>query len=280
MLLPRRWENGFCRGLWFTLFWLFCTTTYVLAQYPAADTLTSLPRKHVGRPLRVAVDVNWTLAISATQLFKDYQFYLGGRASGFDIPTGVGLSIASYQFKNASIGLGIGYNRAAIRETYEYNPETRPDPIGPAQTISQTLLLTTIPALVTIDYHPLYKQFTGYVGGGIGVSAINMFWQEALSASAKPGARASGIRYDKWQPTPLVNIHAGVSLGFDQLLAQRNRPGIFIEVAYQWMPITAPFFEKTGASIATPVPALQQDYTIHAGGFVLRAGFEIMLNEG
>lgn len=279
MWLHHRWVSGFCRA-GFVALCLCSSHALCYAQYPTADTLQETPRSHTGKPLRLAVDVDWTLAISATQFFKDYQFYLGGRASSFDIPTGVGFSIASYQFKNASLGIGAGYYRAVVRESYDYNPETRPNPTGPEQSLSQTMLLSVIPAMVTMDYHPLYKQFTGYIGGGVGVSTVHLQWDEAVSPSAKPGARTSGNRYDSWIPTPLVNLHAGVSLGFDQLLAQRSRPGLFIEVAYQWMPVTAPFFAKAGESISTPIPSLQQDYTIHTGGFVLRVGFEIMLNEG
>lgn len=280
MLSPRQWENVSSRIVLCTVMILFAAGSAIMAQYPTADTLQYSSKKHTGRPLRIAVDVNWTLGISATQFFKDYQFYLGGRASGFDVPIGVGFSIASYQLPNTSIGLSVGYYRAAVRETYTYDPLTRPDPVGPQQTLSQTILLSAIPAMLAMDYHPLFKQFTGYVGGGLGVCATHVQWDEVISPSSNPGARTGGIRYDAWHPTPLVNLHAGVSLGFDQLLAQKNRAGLFIEAGFNWMPVTAPFFSLTGKSMSVPINALQSDYTIHTGGFVLRAGFEIMLNEG
>lgn len=279
MWWPRRWENEFCKGLVIGV--IVCLASVrMLAQYPSADTLTPSNKPRAGRPLRIEANVNWNLTVTATELFADYRYYLGGSASGFDIPTGVGFSISSYQFSNASIGLSTGYYRATMRESFTYNPESRPDPIGPAQSVTESMLLTVIPTMITVDYHPTHRQFTGFVGFGLGLSASNMMWEESLSASADPGARYSGVRYNEWHATPLLNIHAGVSLGFDQIVGQRNRPGLFMEVGYQWMPVSAPFFAGTAKTFSTPPASLFRDYTIQAGGIVLRAGIELMVNGG
>jgi hypothetical protein len=134
--------------------------------------------------------------------------------------------------------------------------------------------------MITIDYRPLQRQFTGYVGLGLGAGAVHFLWEEGVSSSAEPGAREGGVRYDEWQAAPIVNLRAGISLGFDQVWAKKTRPGIFVETGYLWMPVTGPFFAGTAASITNPPPKLLGDYTIQAGGIVVRVGFEVILNGG
>ncbi len=240
-----------------------------------ADTLVGVQR---GRPLLVRADVNWTLGIAATEFFRDVQYYLGARASSFDIPTGVSATIASFQLSDIAFGLSSGYTRAAVRETYGYDPRSRPDPVGPAQTITQTFLLSSIPTMITVDYHPIRRQFSGYVGVGLGVSANHFYWEEALSPSTESGARQSGIRYDAWQASPLVHIRSGLFLGFDQRWSGQTRPGLFVEAGYMWIPMHGRYFELTAKSMANQPQQLARDYTIHAGGFVLRMGLELLLN--
>ncbi|MCO6465262.1 MAG: hypothetical protein J5I53_01475 [Bradyrhizobiaceae bacterium] len=279
MLLPHQWASGFCRGLG-TCLLVFVVPLVLHAQYPVADTLQPSNHSRRGKPLRLEAGIQWPLTISATEFFQDFKYYLGGKASVFDIPTGVSGSLSSYQFDNTSIGLSVGYYRAVVREGIEYDPEKRPDPIGPRQNYAETILLTAIPTMITLDYHPILRQFTGYVGCGAGASAVHMYWDEVIDNSTELGARLSGVRLDKWYAVPTINLHAGISLGFDQLIDQRSRPGLFVEVQYLWMPMTDTFFAGTAKSMATPDQKLMGDYTIHAGGFVVRAGLEIMLNGG
>ncbi len=279
MLLPPRWASEFCRGLairgnckrWATL---VCTAVICALPTFASDSASTVRK---GKPLRIAADVQWIMGISSTDFFADYRYYLSGTASGFDVPIGITFSASSFQIPDVPIGIRVGYYRAAVRETYDYVPENRPQPIGPAQSLSQTITLTCVPALLTIDYRPQQRQFTGYVGLGVGVGAAHVYWNESVSTSTEPGARQGGVRYDEWHAAPAVQATAGIFLGFDQVWARKTRPGIFFEAGYLWMPITGPFFSGVAQTIPVSDPGLYGNYTIVAGGIVLRVGFEIIL---
>jgi len=244
----------------------------------AQDSLEQIKTKaRLKRTVRLYGDVNWTMGISAEDFFADYRKYLGGTASGFDIPVGFSGGMSSFQFGDFCIGLHAGYYRAAVRETYTYDPETSPVPTGPEQGVSQTITMTVIPAMVMVDYFPVQRQFTGYLGAGVGLASLGFFWSEDMANTNQEGARLSGVRYDENHLVPAVQGRAGVSLGFDDPLSSLAYAGIYIEAGYTYIPFSAQLFEKTAETFAFNRPASTPEYNIQAGGIVLRLGFEVIL---
>lgn len=225
----------------------------------------------------MALDVGWVMGIAAPEFFADYRVLLGGTVSGFDIPTSVNFNVSSFMIKDAPIGLSVGYYKAVVRETYDYDPDRYPVATGPLQSVTQDLQLTVIPAMVTMDYFPFERQFTTYVGAGVGFAATHMYWEEVLSQSTEPGARQSGVRYDEWQFVPALSLKAGISLGFDKRLALRTRAGIYIEAGYLYVPISGAYFEQTGETLAVDVPRTTGTYDVQAGGAIIRIGFSLLL---
>ena len=232
-----------------------------------------------GKPLSIRADVNWTLGTQAADFFSDYRSYLGGKTPGFEIPIGAGFSVSSYQFDNVCIGIAVGYRKAAVRETFMYNPEELATPIGPAQSNTQTITVTSIPLMLTADYWPGHRQFTGYIGGGLGVSPVAVYWDEVLSETSLPGGRTGGVRYNSWIAAPTVMARSGVFIGFDTPRESTIRPGVFFEVGYQWLPVTDRFFAETARTITQPPEGLFRPYTIHSGGIVLKLGITVIVNE-
>ena len=230
------------------------------------------------KPVRTEFSASWTLGIDADAFFKDYQVVLGGKASGFDAPTGFGISLSSYQLGKASIGVSAGYYRAIVRENYDYKPLLADTSFGPPQNITQNIALTCIPALLTIDYYPFDRQFTGYVGAGIGLGAATIEWTEQIATSQIIGARTGGERYNDTHLAPACMVRSGISLGLDNEVLSNVRAAIILEGSYLYMPLSAPLFAKTADSFVASTPSrLQQDYKIQAGGWQLRIGFVIFI---
>ena len=229
------------------------------------------------KPLRAAIDVNWTFGLTAPEFFEDYRTLLGGTASGFSIPTGVSLSLSSFQLGNTAFGLMGGFYKASVRETYDYDPEFYFKPTGPEQSATQNITLSILPAMVTLDYFPVFRQFTGYLGVGAGVASVNFAWTESMSVSTEPGARPSGIRYDDGSIVPAAMARAGVSLGFDDPVGSKTFAGLYLEVAYTYIPFSAPVFSSTAETLAWSPPRASAPYDFQAGGFVLKLGFEVIL---
>lgn len=225
--------------------------------------------------IRLYGDVNWTLGTAASEFFRDYRTILAGGSSGFDVPVGIGLGIQSFQLGDGAVGLASGYRRSVVRETYSYDPRTAITPIGPAQGVGQTILMTVIPALLTVDYLPRHRQFTGYVGAGVGLASVDMSWEEYLTPSQEPGARQGGVRYSDHHLVPALMARAGVSLMFDDPFSTETRAGIYVEAAYEYMPLSVPLMQRIAATIPNSPSRLQQPYSVQAGGVVLRVGFQV-----
>ncbi len=230
------------------------------------------------RPVRFEVSSSWTFGIDADQFFRDYQTVFGGRASGFDVPVGFGASLSTYQLNDVSIGVTAGYYRAVVRENYDYRPLLRDTSFGPSQNVTQNMSLTCIPAMISLDYFPVFRQFTGYVGASVGIGHITMQWNEELSSSTLPGARRGGERYNASHIVPAVHLRTGVSLGLDGEVGNNVRAALTLEGGYLYMPLSAPIMRDAASSFVASVPErLRADYSMQAGGMQLRIGFLLFI---
>ena len=226
------------------------------------------------RPVRFEATAPWTFGIDADVLFRDYQAVFGGKSSGFDVPVGFGGSLSTYQLDDVSFGVSAGYFRAVVRENYDYQPVLQDMSFGPTQNVTQNMSLTCVPAMVTVDYFPVYRQFTGYVGLGLGIGHVLFRWDEELSSSALPGARRGGARYNDSHIVPAVQIRTGISLGLDGVVGKNVRAAVTLEGGYLYMPLSAPLMRDAASSFIADVPdRLRSDYRIQTGGFQLRIGF-------
>ncbi len=277
--MHRRWEKEFCKGL--SLLFFFFTvsgSTYAApadsakAGEPVAKTAGTASQKRI---VRLNADINWTLGISAADFFKDYQSLLRGPASGFDAPVGFSVGMSTYQVRNAPIGLMVSYSRAVVRESFLYTPAFGDSAGLPAQTYSESIAMTAIPMMLTWDYYPIDRQFTGYIGGGVGAAAIHMNWTEGISESTSISARQGGVRYDAWGVAPLAMARVGVSLGFDEPISAKAKSGVYFEASYLFMPLSAPLFKETASTLINPPARTSQNYTTQAGGFVVRIGLNV-----
>jgi len=263
----------------------YCGVLFVLigtakAVDEPALTVSNNTYKGNIKPVRAELQAFWTFGIDADDFFKDYKLVAGGKASGFAVPIGVALNLGTYQLGNASIGLSGAFYKARMNETYEYAPRASDTSFGPPQTISQEMTLTCVPVLATIDYYPFQRQFTGYVGAGIGLGSVAFSWAESISPSQAIGARAGGVRYDNSHFVPAFLFRTGISLGFDKELGSNTCAALTVETSYLYMPFSAPIFATTADSFVAPTPArLRSDYKIQAGGFQLRIGFVLFIRQ-
>lgn len=227
------------------------------------------------KPIRLYGNIQWIFGIASSDFFQDYKSQLLGPASTFDAAEGVRGGVSSFQFPNVGIGLEVGYYRVALRETYVFRSildSTRPD-----QTVGQDFIMNVVPVFATIDYFPVKRQFTAYVGAGVGMSFINVRWSESLSATQLPGARKSGLRYDESHVVPSGQIRSGVSLGWDASPTAVVRPSLFFEITYTIIPFTAPLFSDVAPTLDNPPDRLRGSYAIQAGGVGVHAGISLLL---
>lgn len=230
----------------------------------------------ISRPTRFYIDVFGAFARNSTDFFSDYKTYLGGVASTFDAPLGLSGGISSFQIPDVGIGVKVAYSRSVIRETYLFTSfldSTRPD-----QSTTQDFTLTVVPAMLTLDYLPTERQFTTYIGVMAGLAFTKIHWTESLSTTTRPGARASGERYDESHVSPSAGIRAGVNLGWDSNADAQAKPGLFIEASYLFIPVSAPLFANVAETLPGSPARLREPYAIQAGGFEIHIGISLLVH--
>ncbi len=270
MSLPPRWASGFCKR---ALFVLVILIAGVSCHAMTSDTVV----KRKGRPVRIYGDVVWMMGLHSTDFFKDYQSLLGGGASTFDVPIGLTFGISSFQLGDLAIGVTGSYYRATVRETYTYDPRFRDSAVGPEQTLTQAIVMNVIPIFLTADYFPIQRQFTGYVGAGVGMGAVGMTWEESVANTPQGGSRPSGVRYDETHYTPAFLVRAGVSLGWDKRSTTRIGAALYFEVSYSVLPFSADMFQQFSQYVPALSQAAARSYRFQAGGIGIHGGVSIFL---
>lgn len=233
-------------------------------------------QRRMARPTRVYGDIFGSFGRNASEFFQDYQSYLGGPSPTFDAPLGLGAGVSSFQIPDIGIGIKVAYSRSVVRESYLFTSAL--DSTRPNQSTSQNLTVSVIPVVLTLDYFPLDRQFTTYVGVMAGLGFTSIKWEEGLAKTTLPGARASGERYDDSHVSPAVGARAGVSLGWDGRHDARARPALFIEASYMFIPLSAPLFKETAKTIPGSPTRLREPYTVQAGGFGLHLGISVLVH--
>lgn len=247
-----------------------CASTGILR----GQSVDAVPR------VRLEASVLWTLGIQAADFIRDYQGVLGGTSSSFGVPIGARASINQYLTDEISVGLSGGFFRATIRENYTYEPKPPTTPLGPPQNVTQNIEVTSVPVMLNIDLFPARRQFTGFLGIGLGLNIGSVLWTEEIQTSRLLGARRSGTRYDGSLITPTAKLRAGVSLGFDGSVKAKSATGIRIEVGYSFAPFRDRFFAGQFESFAVAPPErLRQEYLIDAGGVSIEIGISLLLRQ-
>ncbi len=230
--------------------------------------------------VRIEAGVGWTLGIQAAEFIADYQGVLGGTAASFGIPVGGRASVNQHLTENLSVGLSGGYYRASIRESYVYDPQPPAGRLGPRQAVTQSIEVTAIPVYAAVDYYASRRQFTGYVGSGVGLLFGNVLWTEDIQPSQLLGARTGGTRYNASIIAPLLMLRTGVSLGFDGPTNARSMTGIRVDVSYAISPLRGTYMASQFNSFAVPPPErLKESYAIDPGGLRVEIGFFILLRQ-
>ncbi|MFM8771952.1 MAG: hypothetical protein ACKOE4_08045 [Candidatus Kapaibacterium sp.] len=230
--------------------------------------------------VRFEAGVGWTLGMQAADFIADYQGVLGGTSSSFGIPVGGRASVNQYVTENLSVGLSGGYYRASIRESYLYDPQPPASRLGPRQAVTQNIEVTAIPIYAAVDYYASRRQFTGYIGSGVGLLFGNVLWTEDIQPSQLLGARTGGTRYNASIIAPALVLRTGVSLGFDGPPNSRSMTGLRVDVSYAIAPLRGTYMASQFVSFAVPPPErLKESYVIDPGGVRVEIGFFILLRQ-
>lgn len=228
--------------------------------------------------LRIEPGLSYTLGTSAKEFFKHYQTVLGGKSSEFEIPVSGTLRISRHLNNYVSVGIVSGYQRTILRENYNYDPATFPVGYAPFQNITQNFTMESIPVLLCADYYPVNRQFTTYVGLGLGLCFSHGSWFEQISTSRMPGARIGGSRYEGWVTHGAMQMRTGISFGFDATDRAPVKSGIRLECSYWKLPIQASFMESIAKTFTTTVPeSMRQPFTIDVGGLAFHIGIMFVL---
>jgi hypothetical protein len=251
-----------------TCFVLCCS---VLAA-TAADTTVVVKKV---RPMRTWASFGGVFGVHSTDFFQSYKRYLGGPSSTFDVPYVIEGGIASYLWKNVSVGLTASYYKAVVRESYKQFYPFGDTSATTLLSIAQDMSVTATPIIATIDYYPTDRQFATYVGAGLGIGISTIVWKQGVYGN---GSASETTPYNDTHIVPAGLLRAGISLGWDKERTTKVAGALTFEVRYTFLTVTAPLFESLAGSLPNAGAETSGDYHIQAGGLGLHVGVSVIVN--
>jgi hypothetical protein len=168
-------------------------------------------------------------------------------------------------------------HRASFAEVYDVRRSD--DPRVPAVAgVSEEFSALAVPLVGGIEFAPIRTQFTSYVGAGVGLAVAQTKWQSTVLYT-NGGYTRPQRNTDDFGVAPVARGYAGVDLRFDHgSITKAAFRGIYLEVAYLWMPIARNYFgavrsQSTGIEEGPGV----DDATLYLGGLSFTFGLNLQV---
>jgi hypothetical protein len=143
--------------------------------------------------------------------------------------------------------------------------------------MEENFSLSVIPAMIGIEYSPIYSQFSSYVGVGFGAAVSSSTWNSVVRRQTPSDFYRPERNLHGFGVVPAARLYTGVDLRFDRYL-QSGSPfrGIFLEASFLVLPVAANYFKEIrhqGRDI--PVLPAEDNATLNVGGFTISLGVNL-----
>jgi hypothetical protein len=153
-------------------------------------------------------------AAESKDFFANYSSILGGKKEEFRVFPIMCIGSKFQFWQKFRLGFETEFFYAQAKDYFEQKYATTDEVIY--RNLSETIKVSTIPALATFEFIPHDKQFRTYLGCGLGFSFTNISWNEILESTDDYDKRQGGNHYNEFQIDPMIKLYSGLELGFDK----------------------------------------------------------------
>ena len=212
---------------------------------------------------------------SASDFFKDYQSLLEGKGDGFNTFPTVG-GMLKLQFTN-NIRFSASIDYFQVRFNDSYTSEISSDDSDIYRDVTESIRITELPIILSIEYFPYDERFKSYLGFGIGVSIKKIQWSESVYSPLPEDLRKGGELVNENSVAPVIRFTTGAELGFDKPNEKYFLGNFFIEASYTFMFNTFKMFEKLEPQFINKNFDFKKSYSIIPGIICLNFGISFNL---
>lgn len=143
---------------------------------------------------------------------------------------------------------------------------------------AQSLEVTDIPIILTMEYIPYTSQFKSFVGGGAGFLLRNTTWFESIRSGIPLDRRTGGNIYEDTDMFPFFKIYSGIELGFDKKQEGSFLGSLVIEASYNYSIGGADIYSIVRRQFKPLAPDLSKKVNILPGYLVISMAITFNFN--
>ncbi len=178
---------------------------------------------------------------------------------------------------NYRIGAQFRYIHSTLKDYYDQEVKTK-DVTG-YRNLGQSISISDIPIIGTIEYMPFIGQFRTYTGAGVGFLMRKIEWLESVRTSIPLDYRVGGQHYNDTQIYPAFSIYTGVELGFDKMNELTFLGSLVIEASYNYNAAQTDLFRTVKRQFVPENAKLNETVNILPGYFMLSLGITFNFNQ-
>jgi hypothetical protein len=205
--------------------------------------------------------------------FDIYKKDFKGSKSSFSSYPLIGVSFKYQYFPHYKFGISAEYIYSDLNESYtEYIDE--PELISSRDYI-QSITVSSIPILFTVDLVPRELPYRTFVGVGAGLSINKIKWNESISSHFPYDVRIGGTVIDDNFISPVFSFYTGVELDFDKEYKYSVVGGLIIEGKVLYIIRSKKYFQSISKQFSKKNNNFNENYTILPVYFGLNIGVSL-----
>ncbi|MBX3042365.1 MAG: hypothetical protein KIT33_00240 [Candidatus Kapabacteria bacterium] len=208
--------------------------------------------------------------------FSVYNNEFGGNKRDFTLLPLIGAG-TKFRIEHYRLGIQTFILNSNLKDSYEQYIEVG-DNSG-YRGIAQTINITDIPVIGTIEYMPFVSQFRTFIGGGLGFLMRNMEWTESIRSGIPLDRREGGTNYNDTDIFPFFKIYSGLELGFDKQSEETFLGSLVIEASYNYAFGSSDIFSKVRRQFVPAEPRLTENYNVIPGYIVISIAVTFNFNK-
>lgn len=208
---------------------------------------------------------------SSDDFFEIFHSEIGGKENYAKHSPAANLGFKAWLTRNIRIGSNASFIHSRFYQDYYTEGEFI------SRSHNHSILIQTIPILLSGEFIPYDKQFRSYIGAAVGITASHIFWDEKIRSTYHLDTRKSSVQFNEAMLSPAFRVFSGIELGFDEYPESQFLGSVIFEFNYTYSNRNVDIFKKIKKQMKDYSSSLDKKVMLFPGYFTFNMALSFNL---